>query len=175
MDNACWERFWAKVRKGQTRAECWEWTACLNEAGYGIFGTQNKKIDRAHRISYRFYIGQIPEGMFVCHTCDNRKCVNPKHLFLGKNIDNVNDMIRKGRQSVPPPMGGWNRFKYDEASLARFGKEPDAAIALTLGVSKHAIQRERKRRNIPAFPCETKFKQGGSHPRWGTPNKKNGG
>lgn len=83
---------------------CWIFMGAINEAGYGIVGTggRGKTNDRAHRITYRHFCGDIPEGMFVCHTCDVPSCCNPDHLFLGTNQDNVNDMVKKGRNSPPP-------------------------------------------------------------------------
>lgn len=82
---------------------CWVFTGAVNHFGYGIVGLQNsKKIDRTHRIAYRHFKGEIPNGMFVCHTCDVPSCCNPDHLFLGTNHDNVLDMIRKKRNSLPP-------------------------------------------------------------------------
>ncbi len=158
------KRFWAKVDKS---GECWEWTACLNEKGYGMFGIGTKRLDRAHRISYRMLVEEIPKGLFVCHRCDNPKCVNPSHLFLGTNRENVEDMHAKGRNSPPPPMGGWNKFDWAPEVVARFGVESDAAIGRSIGVSKHAVQRERKRRGIPSVPSQTQFRTGTPHPRWG--------
>jgi len=96
------ERFWAKVRKTK---KCWLWTAATNEKGYGIFGVR-KFTDKAPRISWRLTRGPIPEKLFVLHHCDNPLCVNPDHLFLGTNNDNVRDMFNKKRNSPPPPMGG---------------------------------------------------------------------
>ena len=67
----------------------------------------------AHRVSFRAYVGDIPDGMLVCHTCDNRKCFNPKHLFLGSMKDNSQDMMAKGRGVVPKNSVHWTQ-KYPE-------------------------------------------------------------
>lgn len=86
-------RFFEKVRKTET---CWEWTACLNSKGYGTMAVLGRPV-LAHRLSYEFHKGKIPEGLYVCHHCDNPKCVNPDHLFTGTNQDNQNDCVSKGR------------------------------------------------------------------------------
>jgi len=90
------ERFWTKVdRRGPD--DCWEWTGCVSQrAGYGQFHL-NRKTQLAHRIAYALTHGAIPEGVFVCHHCDNRMCCNPDHLFLGTQIDNMRDCIAKDR------------------------------------------------------------------------------
>lgn len=88
------ERFWAKVATGEPAA-CWEWHATRRN-GYGRIKVDGK-LKSAHRIAYQLYHGDIPPGMKVCHRCDNPSCVNPAHLFLGKQKDNVQDMIEKGR------------------------------------------------------------------------------
>jgi hypothetical protein len=92
------ERFWSKVDK-RGPEECWEWTA--SKAGatvlYGRFYLKQGKSVAAHVYSYRLAKGEIPEGMQVCHTCDNGLCCNPKHLFLGTAQKNIQDMWRKGR------------------------------------------------------------------------------
>jgi hypothetical protein len=87
------KRFWSKVNKLN---DCWEWTGSLNEWGYGRFYFAAKEW-RAHRFSWLLHFGPIPIDQLVLHTCDNPKCINPNHLFLGSHIDNMRDKIRKKR------------------------------------------------------------------------------
>jgi hypothetical protein len=81
--------------------DCWLWTKGVDKDGYGQCHAakvaKDNKVTRAHQLAWVMMNGSIPEGMLVCHTCDNPTCVNPKHLFLGTNRDNVHDMINKGR------------------------------------------------------------------------------
>jgi hypothetical protein len=75
---------------------CWEWRAAKTKKGYGLFCVASKLI-YAHRFSFEAYKGEITTGLFVCHRCDNKSCVNPNHLFLGSAKDNSEDMVKKGR------------------------------------------------------------------------------
>ncbi len=89
------ERFWEKVdKKGED--ECWNWNASRMAGGYGKFKYNGETVG-AHRISWILHHNNIPEDIQVLHRCDNRKCVNPKHLFLGTHQDNMKDMENKNR------------------------------------------------------------------------------
>ena len=77
---------------------CWEWQAAKNPKGYGQFG-KDGSVKQAHRASWEFENGSIPHDMWVLHRCDNPSCVNPAHLFLGTNQDNVDDRVGKGRSA----------------------------------------------------------------------------
>lgn len=84
--------FWSRVRKTDG---CWLWLGHLIK-GYGSFHTPTKR-HTAHRLAYELLVGPIPDGLYLCHRCDNRKCVNPAHLFIGTHQDNMRDMRSKGR------------------------------------------------------------------------------
>lgn len=76
---------------------CLEWNKSISLKQRYPYITVNKKRLKAHRFSYEYFIGEIPKGLFVLHKCDNTKCCNPDHLFLGTQADNVADMVKKGR------------------------------------------------------------------------------
>jgi len=90
------DRFWARVIKGDG---CWGWAGHINTSGYGSFSV-NKKTAVASRVSWQIHFGGIPDGMVVCHRCDNRPCTNPDHLFLGTVQDNNDDCTAKGRRAM---------------------------------------------------------------------------
>lgn len=107
------ERFWDKVDTGD-ESECWNWQAAINSDGYGQIYFKVEEIAedeserygrmfRAHRISWKINEGEIPDGKKVLHTCDNKKCVNPNHLYIGTAKDNSDD--REERLEMNHPKG----------------------------------------------------------------------
>lgn len=131
-------RLWAKVQKGDG---CWEWTGSRRN-GYGRIGIRDPKprLLSVHRLSYEMHFGPIPDGMHVCHHCDNPSCVRPDHLFLGTHSDNMRDKVAKGRD-------GGHRYKAGEKHrMAKLTREqvdeiraadgPQHKIAARYGISQ---------------------------------------
>lgn len=111
------DRLWARVNKNgpipshrPELGQCWEWTGATHDSGYGIIGLGGKRdgVERTHRLAWTIAHGSIPDGLFVCHACDNRLCCRPDHLFLGTALDNSHDMVSKGRER--PIRGSANRL-----------------------------------------------------------------
>lgn len=130
------DRFWAKVDKSNPGG-CWVWTAATSWKGYGKFSTTHKTFEASHRLAWILTNGLIPDGLHVCHRCDNPPCCRPDHLFLGTALDNHRDMVLKGR-SVSPQ----NIIDDDEAiavGLAYAGGETYVSIAGRYNVERKTI------------------------------------
>jgi len=108
------EKYIERFKKKYTIADngCWEWTGWKNHDGYGFFRYLNKKEIQAHRFSAKHLAGQDITNKVVCHKCDNPGCVNPEHLFVGTQSDNVRDMHIKKRHKIPPSQKGIPKQKY---------------------------------------------------------------
>ncbi len=103
--------FWNKVDVGDLNL-CWEWNGGICRSGYGTFRALFGDIGytySAHRIAYFLKYGPIPDGLLVCHKCDNRSCCNPDHLFLGNHSKNAKDMVSKGRWGGPTGITGTHK------------------------------------------------------------------
>ncbi len=148
------ERFWAKVEI-LGLDDCWYWQAGVDDCGYGTMRWINdNKMDKAHRIAWMLTNGAIPEGLEVCHTCDNPPCCNPRHLFLGTHVDNIRDMIAKGRL-VTPRGEQHGEAKFSDAQIAEMREaykqgESPVSIEKRFGVSHshiYAILHEKSRKS----------------------------
>ena len=111
---------------------CWIWTGCLGRKGYGVLTIQ-QRFQRAHRVAYEVWRGPIPQGMQVLHRCDRPQCVNPDHLFLGTNGDNIRDSISKGR---------WlNKVTGADVVKIKSSKESIRSIGKKFGITKETARR----------------------------------
>lgn len=124
---------------------CHNWTGPVQKDGYGTLTFAGKKL-KAHRLAYITWVGEIGSGMSVCHRCDNRLCINPRHLFLGTNADNTADRNQKGRQAKGASSG---RAKLTEADVLyiRSSSESYAALAARFNVGQTAISNIKARRS----------------------------
>ena len=127
------ERFWSKINISN-KNDCWNWNAGCFKNGYGEFEYKGKPI-YAHRMSWILTFGEIPQDLFVCHKCDNRFCVNPDHLFLGTQQDNVNDMIQKGR--INHELLRKNHANFLGKNSPLFGKKQRNSASKYYGVAIH--------------------------------------
>ena len=137
-------RFWSYTKK-KSIDECWEWNSYKSSGGYGGFYLHNKQM-KAHRVSWIIHNGPIPETdsngnrICVCHKCDNPSCVNPNHLFLGTDLDNMKDRDNKGRRIPFRPIGNKNgnavidiqTIKLAEQMLNDGAKNIDVAKSLNI-------------------------------------------
>ena len=100
------------LKKQVKRKGCWSWSGSKDSHGYGILSSRKGRggsPEKAHRVSYEYYIGSIPDGIVVRHKCDNPECTNPNHLELGTQKDNVADMMKRGRFN-PVVIGNLKRY-----------------------------------------------------------------
>lgn len=97
LDQKTADRFWSKV--AMSADGCWTWKASVNPHGYGQFMLPGHRLTRAHRLAWQIANGPLPDGAVVMHRCDNPPCVNPEHLAIGTQLDNIADMHAKGRAS----------------------------------------------------------------------------
>jgi len=134
---------------------CWIWQGQTNCRGYGVIKTgslvtNDRRMALAHRVAYEIWVGPIPAGLNVCHSCDVPRCCNPTHFFLGTNADNDRDRDAKGRGVWPTPMYGESnprsvltaeQVEEIKKRFASGGRQNRSAIAREFSVCPSAIGR----------------------------------
>ena len=136
------DRFFNKVDKRKDE-ECWEWTGAKFNTGYGMVALKKgrRKTHAAHRISWIIQNKEpIPTGLIICHTCDNRLCVNPNHLYAGTHLQNNLDTIRRGRTNRK--LGeecSWAKISEKDARYILESTEKQADLAQKFGVDPSTI------------------------------------
>jgi hypothetical protein len=132
---------------------CWNWTASKRSDGYGQLnrGGRGEGIVSAHRASYEFYCGEIPQGdgyhgICVLHRCDNKACVNPEHLFLGTQTENMDDKVSKGRQLRGETNNGTKLSETDVTAIRAAVSTKGVILANRFGVCGQLISDIRSRK-----------------------------
>lgn len=146
------ERFLALV-DGNTikKGECWIWKGANKGNGYGHFSMGGRSMP-AHRASYALFVSEPKQGMDICHTCDNRACVNPSHLFLGSRLENMRDCMAKGRIARGEALGNRKgsagpaaKLTDDEVRFIRSSGIKSKILAAQFNVTNDNINRIKRR------------------------------
>ena len=121
------------LKRVNITGECHWWMGAVDSGGYGSLRRDGKTL-RAHRVAYTLSNGEIPEGQCVLHTCDNRLCVNPEHLFLGTHLDNIRDMNEKRRQ-IHGDSHPMRKINSEQARAIKADPRKQRQIAADYGIS----------------------------------------
>ena len=124
-------RYQSRVSVGAENS-CWEWSGPMHTQGYGIMYWEGRA-EKSHRIAFELAKGSIPAGAYICHTCDNRTCCNPAHLFLGDHLANMQDKARKDRAG--------RKLSNAQAAAIRVDPRTQSAIAAEYGISQPMVGR----------------------------------
>lgn len=139
------DRLLAKTKKTDS---CWLWLGSMNSFGHGqimVWSDGRKRLEMAHRVSYKEHVGQIPDGLCVLHRCDKPNCINPDHLFLGTKADNSRDMVSKNRSRRGHELPQ-TKLTADEVIRIRAAtSESQASLAKRFGISQCHVSMIRRR------------------------------
>jgi hypothetical protein len=139
------ESFWQRVVRAGAD-ECWEWQGGRDGKSYGRVGFERKASQPAQRVAWRLTYGPIPEGMVICHHCDNPPCCNPSHLFAGTQRDNIADRHAKGRTVNPPSRAKLTDAQVREVRRLYAGGLTQVEIASRFPVSRGNLSKIINRR-----------------------------
>jgi hypothetical protein len=169
------KRFWSKVDIGSAD-ECWEWNGPISNCGYGNFSVGGKRSPdfrqwAAHRYAWFITHGELLPELNVCHKCDNRRCVNPNHLFLGTNADNVRDKVKKQRQARGSKQGHSKIAETDISVIVRLYNDGKSQreIGEMVGLSQATISRILRRdlwTHVEREPAELRPGSGSTKLTW---------
>lgn len=156
------ERFFNSFDVG-TKEDCWEWKKGILRTGYGAFYMQrgNRKTFHSHRISWEMHnSAHIPTGGMICHTCDNRKCVNPNHLYLGNSITNNRDTIarRRGNRTLGNNCS-WTKIPDEDIMSILKSSETQKVLAAKYGVHQSTIsdiKRGKRRSSVSGLSLKSR-------------------
>lgn len=130
---------------------CWIWEGAANQAGYGQIivgrvGSPNRQVISVHRWAYEHFVGPIPDGMWVCHRCDNPRCSNPKHLYAGTPTQNASDASTRSRRAKQYKFGArYRKLTDDDVRAIRIDERTLAAIGIAYDVSECHVSNIKRR------------------------------
>ncbi len=148
-------RFWSYILQPNDPNCCWPWQGQVDANGYGRFNWRRGETQLAHRLSYRLAHGELPVDRFVCHRCDNPPCINPAHLFLGTQLDNMRDAAAKGRTASPDRRGeevNTAKLSTTDVVFIRGATATTAEVAALFDISQAQVNNIRKRRQWKHVP-----------------------
>jgi len=138
------KRFEAKFVKG-LNSDCWLWEGGTSGKGYGQVWNEQKQ-EKAHRAAWKLYRGEIPKGLCVCHSCDTPLCVNPNHLWLGSQAENIRDMHAKGRGKQQNGEAHHNaKLTEEDVRAIRASLQSSRKLALIFNISSSQVSRIKHR------------------------------
>ena len=143
--NSIHRRIWGKINKNNPNG-CWEWTGLVHK-GYGRIkiggeSSDKRKMVLVHRVMFELFKGDIPNNYLICHTCDNRKCVNPDHLFCGTSSDNMQDCINKGRHANQKKNYCKNGHLYSDENTIIYGSRRLCRICRNAIYKRYRIKKK---------------------------------